>query len=95
MNSFERDNNGVPNLGKPKPQIGFTEMEQKAINLTIELANAYAQIVGDGPSRDGDMAEFVAHLHPIQNAIMSQLAHRIYPQFFRGLGGVVGVAPRP
>lgn len=87
--TFEKDSNGLPNLGK-KVEIGFTEAEQRAINLTIELVNTYAQLVGHGPTRDADMAEFVAHIHPIQNAIMAQLASRVYPQYFRPLGGVIG-----
>ncbi len=89
---FEPDKNGLPNLGK-KVEVGFTSLEQHAINLTIELTNVYAQIVQQGGREavaNQDMAEFVAHIHPIQNAIMAQLAGRTYPQYFRQLGGVVG-----
>lgn len=91
--NFQNDRNGLPNLAK-KVEIGFTELEQRAINLTIELANTYAEIVGVGPTTEQDMAEFCANLHPIQNAIMSQLAGRMYPKYFRQLGGVIGAPPR-
>lgn len=75
---------------KSPGDIGFTKAEIHALNLTIELVNVMAQgVIGNGPSRDGDITELVAHIHPIQHMIMSQVAARAYPQQFRLLGGVL------
>lgn len=87
--NFQADRNGIPNLGK-KVEIGFTPLEVKAINLTIELANTMQQIMAGGPTTGSDMGEVVAHIHSIQHAVMSQLAARVYPGQFRPLGGMLG-----
>lgn len=76
-------------------QAGLTGQELAVMDLTAQLANALAEIVGDGPSRDGDLAELCGHLHGIQRAVMAQAAARRYPQRFRLLGSTVGLDQEP
>lgn len=66
----------------------LTPDEMRAIDLTAELWNLITgKIVLDGPSREGDLAEFALHIHNIQHAIMAQSCARSYPMIFRRLGG--------
>lgn len=68
----------------------LTELELAAIDLTAELANAMARIIGHGRSRDGDIAEACHHIHNLQHMIMAQAAARAYPSRFRLLGESIG-----
>lgn len=68
--------------------MSLTEAEHRAMNLTAELANIFAQeIVASGPTRDQDVDEFVLPLHAIQHMIMAQSAAREYPDLYRLAGG--------
>jgi len=66
--------------------ILLTYNEQRAIALTGDLANLISLIVGSGATRSADLTELVAHIHAIQNAILSQAAARAYPNKYRLLG---------
>jgi hypothetical protein len=68
--------------------VMLTNEEQGFLELTGKLANEFGLIVGQSPlSREQDMAEFVSHLHAIQNMILAQAAARAYPSKYRLLGG--------
>lgn len=65
----------------------LTQAERNAVTTAALLANQLAEIVGDGPSRDGDLAEAVHHVHAVQRMILAQAAARAYPDRYRLLGG--------
>jgi hypothetical protein len=63
------------------------------MDITVDLVNVMCQeVIGRGPSRDGDVREFVSHVHGIQAAILAQAAGRAYPDRFRLLGATVADA---
>lgn len=64
----------------------LSDDEQDAMDLTAKLWNLLAGIVGDGPSRDGDLRELAHDIHNIQARILSQAAGRCYPERYRLLG---------
>lgn len=64
----------------------LTDREREATRKAGELWGDICAIVGDGPTRDADLAEFIHHIHAIQNGIMRQAAARAYPDEFRLLG---------
>lgn len=72
------------------PGQWLTEPERRVVAL---LGEAYTlldeQVVGDGPTRAGDLLEARGHVHALQHAVMAQAAGRAYPAEFRLLGGVV------
>lgn len=69
--------------------VGLTEDEHAAMDLTAQLANlVIGKIIGSGPSREGDVHEFVAQIHGIQATILSQAAGRAHPERYRLLGDV-------
>jgi hypothetical protein len=72
------------------PSMALTEPELRALDLTGQLVRVMCQeVIGHGPSREGDVNEFVAHVHVIQQSIRAQAAARCYPQRFRLLGEIV------
>jgi hypothetical protein len=65
----------------------LTAAELRAMDITVDLVNVMCQeVIGHGPTRQHDVGEFVAHVHCIQQAILSQAAGRAYPDRFRTLG---------
>lgn len=69
----------------------LSRAEHRAMDLTVELVKLVtAEIVADGPTRVGDLSEFVANIHGIQNMILAQAAARAYPDRYRLLGGTAG-----
>jgi hypothetical protein len=65
----------------------LTEAEHEALTLTATLTQAMGAIIGrDGAQPAKDMREVVAHIHGIQQMIMSQAAARAYPDRYRLLG---------
>jgi hypothetical protein len=66
----------------------LTDAERRAMDLTTQLWNVLAtEVVGDvSGSRAGDLRELGAHLHAIQQAVLSQAAGRAYPDRYRLLG---------
>lgn len=67
----------------------LTENEKSAMKLTGVLWGLLQNIVGDGPSRDGDLRGLIEPIHEIQRAILSQAAGRAYPDEYRLLGGLI------
>jgi hypothetical protein len=67
----------------------LTLEERVAMAMTVALVDQFGKICGRGPSREGDMAEFVTWIHAIQHTIMAQAAARAYPGEFRLLGEVI------
>lgn len=69
----------------------LTPDEIQAVRMAGELMSFISsKIVEEGPSRTGDLEEFVFYIHGIQNSILSNAAARQYPEQFRRLGSVVG-----
>ena len=65
----------------------LSDNELRAMEITVELVNVMCkEVIGQGPTRDADVREFVHHVHIIQQAILSQAAGRAYPDRFRLLG---------
>lgn len=73
----------------------LTSDEHKAVHDAGQLWNLLCRIVGQGPTRDGDCGELIAHVHGIQQAVLKQAAARAYPDLYRLLGGVVGGEQSP
>ncbi len=68
----------------------LTEAEHRAMDLTVQLWNLLCrEIIGNGPSRPGDVQELARDLHVIQERILAQAAGRAYPDRYRLLGGSV------
>ena len=68
----------------------LTPAELRAMDITVELVNLMAsEVIGRERTREGDLNEFVGHIHVIQQAILSQAAGRAYPNLFRTLGEVI------
>ena len=71
-------------------EAGLTEAEIRAMDITVDLVHVMCQeVIGRGRTRDGDVREFVHHVHCIQQAILSQAAGRAHPDRFRLLGEVI------
>lgn len=68
----------------------LTGREQWIIERLGDVWGDICGIVGDGPSRDADLAELCGHIHALQRAVMAQAAARVYPAQFRVLGRTVG-----
>lgn len=76
--------------GCPTHGIGLlTPAERTALDLTAQLANTLARVVGDGPTRQADLAELVHQVHVIQHAVLAQAAARAYPTEYRLLGEIL------
>lgn len=72
----------------------LSKAEFDAMDLTGKLVELVTgEIIGRGPTREGDCNEFVHHVHNIQRMILKQAAARAYPDRFRLLGEVVGAGP--
>lgn len=67
----------------------LTEDERRAIELAGELYGVLCKVVGDGPPREGDLAELCSSIHVVQRAVMAQAAARAYPEQYRLLGEVL------
>lgn len=65
----------------------LTDLERDVIQRIGGIWDDLCAIVGDGQSRDGDLAELVVHVHAIQQKVMAQAAGRAYPGELRLLGG--------
>lgn len=78
--------------------VGYlTEAEVRAIDLAAELWNLMVRdVMARGLGRNGDASELAAHIHGIQQMIMSNAAARAYPSRFRLIGGErLAPPPRP
>lgn len=66
----------------------LTDAEHRVMDLTAEVWNTLVrEVVGDGPARDGDLAELAHDIHRIQERVLAQAAARAYPDRYRLLGG--------
>lgn len=66
--------------------LSLTADEQRAVELTQDLADTFSRIVGWGPTRNRDLGEMHAKLRDIQRAVMAQALARAYPDRFALLG---------
>ncbi len=66
----------------------LTDAEHRVMAMTAEIWNTIVQeVVGNGSSREGDLAELATDIHHIQERILAQAAARAYPDRYRLLGG--------
>jgi hypothetical protein len=66
----------------------LTDAEHRVMGLTAEVWNTLVrEVVGNGPARDGDLAELATDIHRIQERVLAQAAARAYPDRYRLLGG--------
>lgn len=68
---------------------GLTELEREVTADLGRVWNKICTIVGDGPTRDADLAEACAHIHALQHTVMAQAAARAHPGEFRLLGWTI------
>lgn len=64
----------------------MTDEERALVYDLGQIWNRICNVVGDGPTRDADLAEMIPHIHALQRNIMAQAASRMYPGEFRTLG---------
>lgn len=64
----------------------LTDAEHRLVTDIGRLMDGFNAVVGDGPSRDGDLAEAVRHIHVLQNMVLAQAASRAYPDRYRLMG---------
>lgn len=64
----------------------LTHQEREVVRKLGDVWNDLCQVVGDGPTRNHDLAEAVAHVHALQHFVMSNAAGRAHPGEFRLLG---------
>lgn len=67
----------------------LTEAEHAVIRQAGDLWGAICSVVADGPTRDADLRELIAHVHAIQHAVMAQAASRAHPDLYRALGSTI------
>ena len=58
-------------------------------NQPHEREHLCTHVIGNGPSREGDLSEMCAMIHGLQRAVLKQAAARAYPDRYRLLGGVI------
>lgn len=59
---------------------GLTSDECRVIDL---LADAFIEFKKLPTIHDSDVPEFIHSIHALQNIVMSRLANRVHPEFFR------------
>lgn len=69
----------------PNP-VMLTDRERQAVERLGEVWGDLCAIVGDGSTRDADLAEMAHHVHALQNAVLAQAAARAYPDLYRLAG---------
>ena len=67
----------------------LTDNEHRAVDMAAELMCLLREIVGDGPTRNQDLAEFAIAIHQLQRGVLKQAAARAYPDRYRLLGEVI------
>lgn len=75
-------------LGIPLDWL-LTDRERRVVDLCAEVWNELAHVIASGPTLRADSAELAAHVHAIQNAVLSQAAARAFPSKYRLLGRVI------
>ncbi len=66
----------------------LTPRELDLITRIGSLMPRFLEIVGDGHTREADLAEIVPLIHALQDKVMAQAAARAYPLAFRLLGKI-------
>lgn len=64
----------------------LTPAEHIALDSLADLARAFIDIVGHGPTRHADLTEAYQHIHVLQNMLLAQAGARAYPGTYRLLG---------
>ena len=82
-------------MGNDRDDELLTATEQACVKMAGDLWNELCNVVGDGATRTGDLAELVIHIHAIQSAVLAQAAARRYPSMYRPLGGTLKPHPEP
>jgi hypothetical protein len=67
----------------------LTQDEHRLVETLADVANQFAQVIGDGHTRVADADEVTAIIHCLQDKVLAQAAARLYPEKYRLLGGVV------
>ena len=74
-------------LGKEKITAGLTEQEHALIGMLGLCATSFKKILKDDERRPNDYpwdeAEFVAHIHDLQHAVMARACSRLWPERYR------------
>jgi len=62
----------------------LTPTEKELVETLGECASIYNhKVLGPGPTRGTDLAEFVSHIHDLQFRVLAQAAARRYPGTYR------------
>lgn len=87
------------NLNEISPALVPAELTVAEIEamdlLTTFWRKMEHEVIGHEDTRHQDMSELVIHIHALQQAIMSQVASRIYPMQYRALGEVGAWEDKP
>jgi hypothetical protein len=70
--------------------LTLTDEERQWVADLGKLWNRLCVIVGPEETRGPDLNELVAHIHALQQAVLSNAAGRTYPTQFRLLGRTIG-----
>ena len=73
----------------------LTDAEHRLVERLADCAQEFLAICGDDRSLDGDVREFMHHVHILQNTVLAQAAARAYPTRYRVVGGDVRVERMP
>ena len=77
-------------MRSPHPEM-LTLAEHQVADLLEQAASLFAKkVVGEGPTRDADTAEFFSRIHDLQHAVMAQAAARAFPSLYRLAGQTIG-----
>ena len=57
--------------------VYLTDDEHAAVHMAGQLYNLLSKVVGQASSRECDMREVCAHVHAVQQAVMSNAAARV------------------
>lgn len=64
----------------------LTDLEHELLAQFGKTWILIVEVVGDGPTRDADLAEVAYHIHALQHFVMAQAAGRAYPTEYRLAG---------
>lgn len=64
----------------------LTDDDHNAVTAVADAWAAICKVVGNGPTRQDDLIEVVAHIHALQHFVMAQAAARCYPDLYRLAG---------
>jgi hypothetical protein len=75
----------------------LTPLERQAVQQFADAWNTLCHVVGNGSTRERDLAEAAVHLHALQQMVLAQAAARAYPDLYRLAGETVRTdnPPRP